>query len=38
MLQAADVSIEKYMELSKVVFRLDNVKMGVPVDNHCRFN
>ena len=27
------------MELAKTAFRLDNVKMGVPVgDNHCRFD
>ena len=40
MLQPVDVCIKKYMELSKAVFRLDNVKMGVvPVgDNRCRFD
>jgi predicted acylesterase/phospholipase RssA len=39
MIQTVDVCIEKYMELSKAVFRLDNVKMGVPVgDNRCRFD
>jgi predicted acylesterase/phospholipase RssA len=39
MLQPVDVCLEKYMELSKAVFRLDNVKMGVPVGaNRCRFD
>ena len=34
-----DECIQKYIELSKDVFRIDNVMKGVPVGvNHCRFN
>jgi predicted acylesterase/phospholipase RssA len=34
-----DKCIEKYISLSENVFRLDNVKMGIPVgQEHCRFN
>jgi hypothetical protein len=38
-LQPVDVCIKKYIELSKLVFCLDNVKLGVPVgENRCRFD